>query len=38
MRCGAPARITAEQVCEIVALACELPATWGRPLSQWTGR
>jgi putative transposase len=35
---GAPARITAEQVCQIVALACELPATSGRPISQWSGR
>ncbi len=35
---GAPARITPEQVCQIVALACELPATSGRPISQWSGR
>jgi transposase len=35
---GAPARLTPEQVCQIVALACELPATTGRPISQWTGR
>src|SRR5215213_7506947 len=35
---GAPARLTPEQVCRIVALACELPATTGRPISQWTGR
>jgi len=35
---GAPARLTPEQVCQIVALACELPATSGRPISQWTGR
>jgi putative transposase len=37
-RSGAPARITAEQVCQIVALACEAPATSGRPISQWSGR
>ena len=37
-RSGAPARITAEQVCRIVALACEAPAQSARPLSQWTGR
>jgi transposase len=37
-RSGAPARITAEQVCRIVALACEAPAASGRPISQWTGR
>ena len=35
---GAPARLTPEQVCQIIALACELPATTGRPISQWTGR
>ena len=35
---GAPARLTPEQVCQIVALACELPATTGRPISQWTAR
>lgn len=35
---GAPARITPEQLCQIVALACALPATSGRPISQWTGR
>lgn len=35
---GAPARLRPEQVCQIVALACELPATSGRPISQWTGR
>jgi putative transposase len=35
-RPGAPARITAEQVCQVVALACEAPATAGRPISQWT--
>jgi len=37
-RSGAPARITAEQVCRIVALACEAPGQSGRPISQWTGR
>ena len=37
-RSGTPARITAEQVCQIVALACEAPAAAGRPISQWTGR
>ncbi len=35
---GAPARLTPEQVCQIVALACELPATSGRPISHWSGR
>lgn len=37
-RPGAPARITGEQVCAIVALACEAPERSGRPISQWTGR
>lgn len=37
-RSGAPARITAEQVCRIVALACEAPAQSDRPISQWSGR
>ena len=37
-RSGCPARITPEQVCRIVALACEAPRAAGRPISQWTGR
>jgi len=37
-RPGAPARIAAEQVCAIIALACEAPEQSGRPISQWTGR
>jgi transposase len=37
-RSGTPARITADQVCRIVALACEAPAASERPISQWTGR
>lgn len=28
----------AEQVCQIVALACAAPATAGRPISQWSSR
>jgi putative transposase len=35
-RPGAPARITAAQVCQVVALACEAPAAAGRPISHWT--
>jgi putative transposase len=35
---GAPARITPEQVCQILALACEQPADSGRPISQWSAR
>lgn len=37
-RPGAPARIGAEQVCAVVALACEAPTLSERPISQWTGR
>ena len=37
-RAGKPTTITAEQVCQIVALACEVPEKSGRPISQWTGR
>lgn len=37
-RPGHPARVTAEQVCQIVALACEAPSGAGRPISQWTSR
>jgi putative transposase len=35
---GAPARITPEQVCQVVALACEAPERSGRPISQWSSR
>jgi len=34
-RAGAPPRITAEQRCEMEALACEVPEQSGRPISQW---
>jgi putative transposase len=37
-RPGAPVRIGAEQVCALVALTCEAPTLYERPLSQWTGR
>lgn len=37
-RPGRPAEISAEQVCQIVELACEAPEKAGRPISQWTGR
>jgi hypothetical protein len=37
-RPGAPVRIGAEQVCAIIALACEAPALSDRPISQWTSR
>ena len=37
-RPGAPARISAEQVCRIIAMACETPEESGRPISQWSQR
>lgn len=37
-RSGAPPGITTDQVCQIVALACEQPEKSGRPISHWTGR
>ena len=36
-RPGGPVRITPEQVCQIVALACAAPSAAGRPISQWSG-
>lgn len=35
-RSGAPATITAEQTCAIVALACERPEDGGVPISHWS--
>ncbi len=35
-RSGAPARITAEQICAIVALACEPLSESGRPVTHWS--
>ena len=37
-RSGAPVRITAEQVCLIIELACEAPERSGRPISHWSER
>lgn len=37
-RPGAPASITAEQRCQMEALACEAPEGYGRPISQWSAR
>jgi len=37
-RPGAPARITADQRCQIEALACEKPEKSGRPITHWTSR
>jgi putative transposase len=37
-RPGTPARITPEQWCKILALACEEPEKSGRPITHWTPR
>jgi putative transposase len=37
-RPGAVPRLTAEQVCQIIALACEQPSDSGRPISHWSHR
>lgn len=35
-RSGTPATFTAEQICQIVALACEDPKECGRPVTHWS--
>jgi putative transposase len=35
-RAGRPSQISAEQTCQLIALACEQPKE--RPISHWTGR
>jgi putative transposase len=37
-RSGTPATFTAEQIVQIVAVACEEPGESGRPVSHWTPR
>jgi len=37
-RSGCPGKFTAEQVVQILAVACEAPETSGRPVSHWTPR
>ena len=37
-RPGAPARLTADQLCQMEQMACQAPEQSGRPISQWTGR
>ena len=37
-RPGAPAQITADQRCQIEALACEKPEALDRPITHWTAR
>ncbi len=36
LRSGTRVKFTVEQIVEIVALACELPASSGRPISHWS--
>lgn len=35
-RSGAPATITAQQICAIIALACEPPSDSGHPITHWS--
>lgn len=35
-RSGTPSKFTAEQVCQIIATACEKPQDLGHPVSHWT--
>lgn len=37
-RSGAPATFTAEQICQIIAVACESPALSERPITEWSPR
>ena len=37
-RSGKPATFSAEQVCQIIAVACESPALSNRPITEWTPR
>jgi putative transposase len=37
-RPGHQPRLSPEQVCQIIALACEQPTASGRPISQWSHR
>jgi transposase len=35
-RSGAPATFTAEQICAIIAIACEQPSASDRPITHWS--
>jgi putative transposase len=37
-RPGAPAHISAEAYCQIMAIACQPPENFGRPITHWTAR
>ncbi|MDP7302506.1 MAG: IS630 family transposase [Pirellulaceae bacterium] len=38
LRCGSPGTFNAEQVTQIIAIACEPPSQSGRPIETWTNR
>lgn len=38
LRTGAPGKFTPEQIVQIVALACQDPQDYGRPISHWSAR
>jgi putative transposase len=37
-RTGAPGKISAEAYCQIMAIACQPPENFGRPITHWTER
>jgi putative transposase len=37
-RSGRPDTFTAEQLCNLIAIACEKPEHYGRPITHWTAR
>lgn len=37
-RSGAPDTFSPEQLCQIIAIACERPTDYGRPITHWTHR
>ena len=37
-RCGRPATFSPEEIVQIIALACESPTKFGRPITHWTQR
>ena len=37
-RSGRPDTFTAEQLCKVIAIACEKPQDYGRPITHWTAR
>jgi transposase len=37
-RSGTPDKFTAEQLCKIIALSCENPEDYGRPVTHWTAQ